>query len=547
MLPDVPRVDVVFRGGSIWSPEDDRPQSDSALAVAAGTIVATGREAQELADQAVEVVEIGDGLLAPAFRDGHQHPLLGGLQPRYARVSEATSVEEVVQAVAQWARDHPDEAWVRGLGYAPALSPDAEFDARWLDAAVADRPVALNASDFHTMWVNSKALELAGIDASTPQPGDGIVIKRDDGSPMGTLRDWDAWRRVQAVMPPVPLDDRVDAALDAGRRLASMGIVAVQDAWVEEVDMETWLAVLARCGDKLFDVRVDLATLLDPGSWREAIRRAVDAREHLERNGRGWLTARAVKLFADGVIEEKTAALLEPYDGSDSWRGMPRWDDDELADAAVAADEAGLQIHVHAIGDAAVRSSLDALAEVLRRNGERHRRHVVAHSQLLAPEDLGRYAELGVIANVEPAWCQLEPGQTGVTLPVLGTERGNRQYPLRSLHASGARLACGSDWPVSSPVPMEGIGTAVTRRTAQGEPAGGWMPEERLDLVTIMRAYTAGSAYQAFEPGEAALRPGAPADLVLLDADPWTLASDDIATVGVRGTWRGGVRTFDAD
>lgn len=514
------------------------------MAVGGGRVIAIGADAEALAGRAAEVIEIGDGALLPAFRDGHQHPLLGAAQPDYAPVADATTVQEAVDAVARWAADHPDEEWVRGYGYSPALAERAEMDARWLDAVVPDRPVALRASDFHTMWVNTRALELAGIDASTPDGPHGWVVRRDDGTPMGTLRDWDAWRRVDAVIPRPPVADRVAMARDGLRRLASWGLVAVQDAWVEEDELETWTALLDRSRQEHVPLRVDLATLLEPGSWSQRVRQAAATRDHLAGHGDGWLTARSVKLFADGVTEEGTAALLEPYTSCFHGTGMPRWDDEaELAAAAVAADAAGLQVHVHAIGDAAVRAALNAMAEVVRRNGPRPRRHVVAHSQVLHPDDVGRFAALGVVANVEPLWCQLDTKQTRITVPALGRERADRQFPLESLRRTGARLSCGSDWPVSSAVPMEGVRAAVTRETPDGTPSGGWVPAERLDLTTVLRAYTAGSAYQAFEPDEAALRPGAPADLVLLDADPWAVPASELAGVGVRGTWRGGVRT----
>ncbi|MGH8892902.1 MAG: amidohydrolase family protein, partial [Actinomycetes bacterium] len=259
----------------------------------------------------------------------------------------------------------------------------------------------------------------------------------------------------------------------------------------------------------------------------------------------GQVSVRTVKLFADGVIEAGTAALLAPYDDAPDTCGLPVWEPRELAAAAAAFDADGFQLHIHAIGDAGVRAALDAVEHVARVNGPRDRRPVVAHTQLVDPDDLGRFAALGVIANFEPLWTRLDPVMTDLTLTRIGGRRGGRQYPMASLLRSGAALSMGSDWPVSSHRPLEGLPVAVTRQTADGEPPGGWVPDERLPASAALAAYTAGVAHQAFE-GErwGGVAVGRRADLVWLDDDP--LDTDPLAWPQLRvlGTWLGGTATW---
>jgi predicted amidohydrolase YtcJ len=251
-----------------------------------------------------------------------------------------------------------------------------------------------------------------------------------------------------------------------------------------------------------------------------------------------------VKFFADGVVEGGTAALLEPYVDDPCSHGMPVWDWPTLAEAAAAFDAAGFQVHVHAIGDAGIRAALDAVEGLTSVNGWRDRRAVVAHTQVVHPDDLSRFAALDVVANVEPLWAQRDALMDELTAPRLGPERTGWQYPMASLLRSGARLSFGSDWPVSSHVPLEGIRVAVTRTTPQGLPEGGWLPAERLTLEQALTAYTAGVAYQSYEDDRGVLDVGARADVVVLDRDVLTGPPEAVAEAAVVATWCAGERTF---
>ncbi|MFJ9634563.1 amidohydrolase [Streptomyces sp. NPDC101175] len=538
-------ADTVFTGGIIRTGGTDVPVHD-VLAVTDGRISALGPEASAACGPRTTVIDLAGGALLPAFGDGHVHPVLGGLGLRGVPVRECVSVEEIADAVRRWADLHPEAEWITGDGFDPWLAPDGLFDARWLDAVVSDRPVLLRTSDHHTAWVNSEALRRAGYSADAPDPAGGQVVRRDGSDvPLGTLREFGALNPVLALVPTPSAEDHVDALRDAAARFAASGVTWVQDALVLPDHAEVWVTA-ATTGPGL-PVRADLCFLLEPEGWRERVGRFPADRERVESAAPGLITARSVKFFADGVIEAGTAALLEPYTDCPDSHGMATWTPAELAEAVTAVDALGFRPHIHAIGDGAVRAALDAIEQADRTNGPRDRRPVIAHAELIDPADLPRFKTLGVIAGLQPLWAQCDPLMTELILPRIGTERGRRQYQIASLLTRGARVAFGSDWPVTAHEPLRGIATAVTRQTPEGTPEGGWLPEERIDTATALAAYSAGCAHQAFEEKDwGALRPGMRADLVHLAADPVTTAPADLAHLPVMGTWLAGRRTYGA-
>jgi predicted amidohydrolase YtcJ len=536
------RPDVVLAGGPVWTGAGGLT---AAVALGGGRVVALGADALGMRSRAREVVDLAGGLALPAFGDGHAHPVQGGLEDAGPVVRAASSVPAVADAVRAWAADHPDADWIVGGSYDPALAPGGRFDARWLDEAVADRPVVLRAADYHTVWCNTEALRRAGVDASTPDPPIGWIERREDGSPLGTLREWQACDLVLDVVPP-PSPGAVEAALGrAVVRFTAAGITWVQDAWVDldSGPLEAWLALAGRAR---LPIRAGLALRADPLTWRSQVSSFVAARDRVDAEGAGRLRAGTVKFFADGVVEGGTAALLEPYLDDPCSRGMPVWDWAELRAAAIAFDAVGFQLHIHAIGDAGIRAALDAVAHVRTVGGPRERRPVVAHTQVVHPDDLPRFAALGVVANLEPLWAQRDALMDELTAPRLGPERTDWQYPMASLLRSGARLSFGSDWPVSSHVPLDGVRVAVNRTTLDGRPEGGWLPAERLTLEQALIAYTAGVAYQSFEDDRGVLDVGARADVVVLDRDILRGSPDAVHEARVVATWCAGERTFSS-
>ena len=538
-------ADIVFTGGTVRTGAVAAPVHD-ALAVTDGRITALGAQALAARGPRTTVVDLAGGALLPAFGDGHVHPVMGGLGLSGVPVRDATSVDEIVEVARGWAAEHPEAEWITGDGFDPWLAPDGRFDARWLDAAVPDRPVVLRTMDHHTAWVNSEALRRAGYTAGTPDPAGGEILRRDGSAePLGTLREFGALGPVLALIPTASHEVQVAALREAAARFAAAGVTWVQDAWVEPHHADVW--VTAATTEAGLPLRADLAFVLEPDGWRERILRFTADRDRVESSAPGLLTARTVKFFADGVIESGTAALLEPYTDCPHSHGIANWSPQELAEAVTAVDALGFRAHLHAIGDGGVRVALDAIEAATRTNGAHDRRPVIAHAQLIHPADLDRFAALGVVANLQPLWAQPDPLMTELTLPRIGPERGGRQYQIAALLASGARLSFGSDWPVTAHEPLRGIATAVTRQTPEGVPEGGWLPEERIDIDAALTAYSAGCAYQAFEEKEwGALRPGMRADLVHLAADPAGTAPGDLAHLPVLGTWLAGRRTHDA-
>ena len=399
---------------------------------------ALGAQARELAAGIdCEHVDLDGGFLMPSFGDGHAHPLYGGLEAVGPAVRGCSTVDEIVTAVKVYAEEHPDEEWIVGASYDGSLAPGGLFDARWLDAAVPDRPVVLRAWDYHTLWCNTAAIERAGITPDTPDPVLGEIPHRPDGSVLGTLREWGATDLVMNVMPPRDERQRIAALGTAADYYLARGVTWVQDAWVEPGDVATYVAA-ARQG--ALRMRFNLALYADPRHFDTQIEQFAASRRAVEEAGSPLLTAQTVKFFADGVVENETGALLAPYCSGLHSHGMRNWEGDSLAEAARRVDELGLQIHIHAIGDAAVRQALDAIEYAQARNGSRDRRPVIAHVQLVDDTDIGRFAALGVIPNMQPLWAQMDALMTVLTIPRLGAERADRQYQMQTLN----QLRCGT-------------------------------------------------------------------------------------------------------
>jgi predicted amidohydrolase YtcJ len=553
-------ADTLFVDGPVWTGGIGAGRPVDALAVVDGRIVALGHDARALRGTGTEIVDLAGGSLLPAFRDGHLHPLAGGAETLDCDLVDAVDIDEVLARLAAFAAAEPELPWVIGWGYPPEILPGGIGRAALLDRVVGDRPVALWSSDHHMVWCNSRALRIAGITGASTDPPRGTIVRDDDGEPVGTLLE-EAERLLDAHLPVRGIDKEVRGFEVGLARMAAAGLVFGQDAWTQPERLDSYLRVAA-AGRLTADI--DLAFKVEPDRWREQVpafiaasRGAVAAGAQRAADGvpGGRLTATTAKFFVDGVIEGGTAHLTAPYEaafggahacGDD--HGIANWEPGELVDAAAALDAAGFQLHGHAIGDAAVRSMLDTVAAVDERNGPRDRRAVVAHTHLVHPDDLPRFAELGVIANLEPLWAQRNAIMTELTEPRLGPERSRWQYPIGALLRSGAHVSFGSDWPVSSHEPLRGIAVAVTRQTPEARPPEGWLPEQRITLEQAMHAYTAGTAYQAHDDHDAGhIAVGRRADLLATDQDVARVAPLELAEVEVTGTWRRGERVHGRD
>jgi predicted amidohydrolase YtcJ len=533
---------TVFGNGSVLGADG---RTTSAVAVSGGKIVALGDEALDLGPINVD---LGGGSLIAAFRDGHVHPLWGGMDLNRLPLESADSVEEIVDRLKTYADTNPDLQWIVGGPYRMSVPPGGRGDAAWLDAAVPDRPVVLSANDYHTMWVNSRALELAGITADTPDPELGQIVRRPDGTPSGVLIEWDALALIQRCMPDPSAVD-LDRGLRSGLgHLSNAGVLWAQEAAATAQDGRVYLEA-ARASP--LPVRINIAWIAAPATWqhdRPAFQQ-LTSEIGSDPGVAAQLSANTIKFFADGVIEQGTGMMLEPYEDGSHSCGLPNWTPEALTEAVTAFDADGYQIHIHAIGDGGIRMALDAIEAATRTNTARNsdRRPVIAHTQVVHPEDHHRFQQLGVIANFEPLWACLDADQTEMMAPRLGPARTALQYPIASLHRTGAPISFGSDWPVTSVNPLEGLAVAVTRQTQDGNPAGGWIPDERLPILESLSAYTQGVARQAFDDDKrGSMAVGQLADFTLLEADITSMDGLDIADVAVRGTWLAGREVWRA-
>ncbi|WP_406499979.1 amidohydrolase [Streptomyces sp. NBC_00846] len=520
---------LVLHGGQVWTGDHSRPHA-TAVAVADGRITAVGSdtEVRAVAGQAAETVDLAGRSVVPGLQDAHIHPVWGAMEALRCDLTGAADAAQCTALVREYAAADPGRPWILGGGWGMDCFPGGWPTKELLDAVVPDRPVFLPNADHHSAWVNSVALERAGIDASTPDPAAGRIERDAAGRPTGVLHEA-AMDLVARVMPESTPQEQRAALRHAQEHLFRYGITGWQDAIVGAYGGagDTLAAYRRADAEGLLKARVTGAL------WWDRDRGPEQLDDLLARRGEHGRRFRAgtVKVMQDGVLETGTGALLEPYldqcgcaTGNLGHSNVPA---ELLTEAVTRLDAAGFQVHFHAIGDRAVRECLDAVAAASRANGVRDRRHHIAHVQLVDDADIGRFAELGVAANIQSLWATHHPQTDELVDPLLGEERARRQYPFRRLLDSGARLAGGSDWPVTTADPWQAMHVAVHRTEPPGSAHAHWPgsdrpygPEQRLRLTDILRAYTAGSAWVNGNDDETGcLREGMAADLAVLDRD----------------------------
>jgi predicted amidohydrolase YtcJ len=540
---------VVFHGGGVFDGHRHRP--------GVGAVVSDGRVVQVATDAdldrpaGAEVVDLRGGLLLPGFQDAHVHPVQGGLERLRCDLSEIDTREGYLAAIRAYADANPDRLWIGGGGWSMTVFGPEGPTAAELDEVVPDRPVFLPNRDHHGGWVNSRALELAGIDRRTPDPADGRIERDADGNPTGTLHEG-AMRLVEALVTGTTDDEYYRALLNAQAYLHSLGITAWQEAILGDyAALDDASSVYVRAAEE-----GGLTARVRGALWWERDRGLEQVESLLERrkvHERGRFVPGTVKIMQDGIAENYTAGMSAPYlDGcgcATSNQGLSFVDPALLREAVVRLDAEGFQVHFHAIGDRAVREALDAVEQARTTNGANDLRHHIAHIQVIRPDDRRRFAALGVAANMQPLWAAHDEQMTEMTLPFLGAERASWQYPFADLARAGTRLAAGSDWPVSSPDPLAGIHVAVNRLVhgevgrAGSEP---FLPEQALTLEQAFAAYTRGSAFVNHLDETGTLEPGRLADLAVLDRDPFLGEAGRIAEAAVVSTWVDGARVFEA-
>ena len=487
------------------------------LLVKDSIIIATGEQTKEFT--AETTIDLNGAFVIPAFLDGHAHPIFAGREAAGPKINGINSIEEIKAQVKAFAQANPTTPWIIGGAYEAAIIEGGDFDAKWLDEVVSDRPVVLHAVDHHTIWVNSKAIEVAGITSATKDPQGGTIARNSDGSAKGTLREPSAMALVLNHAPANTIESDIAAITYACAEYRKVGVVAAIDSWCEK-DMAR--AYIAAAKTNQLTIAFNLSLLATPTTWSGDIDDFNEIREQcLELDNPSQLQANSIKFLLDGALSAGTAHLTQPYLDDPSSSGIAIWSDDELLNALVAYDALQYQVHLHAIGDAAVKQALDAIEAMQRINPPWDRRPVIVHAQLVRDEDLTRFAQLGVIANIQPLWCYLDPMNKELIAPRIGNERNNQQYRLRSMVKAGAMIAFGSDWPVTSHIPMQAISVPVTRTNAADGVTEPWVIEQALTMDESLTFYTKNAAYQLFRENEfGALEVGKRAAFLVLDSDP---------------------------
>ncbi|MFF8693797.1 amidohydrolase [Streptomyces sp. NPDC015144] len=535
-------ADLVFTRGPVFTADPARSRASS-LAVTGDRITAVGHdEVRDLIGPGTDVVDLTGKLLLPGFQDAHVHAVSGGVEMAECDLTGTVGAAEYLERVGAYAKAHPGREWITGGGWSLESFEGGMPTRQLLDGVVPDRPVLLSNRDHHGAWANSRALELAGITADTPDPADGRIEREPDGTPNGMLQEG-AVALVARLVPPGTARERLEGLLRAQRLLHSLGITGWQDALLgvlgDKPDPSDTYLTAAREGS--LTARVNGALWWDRGRGAEQIEELVARRERL---CHGRFRAGSVKIMQDGIAENFTAAMTAPYlDGcgcATANSGLSFVEPGALRGYVTELDALDFQVHFHALGDRAVREALDAVEAALDANGRRGNRHHLAHLQVVHPEDLPRFARLGAIANIQPLWAAHEAQMDELTIPFLGPERAAWQYPFGDLVRAGATLAAGSDWPVSSPAPLEGIHVAVNRKEPGTADERVFLPEQRLDLQTAVAAYTAGSAHVNGLDDAGSLRAGHLADLVVIDRDIFTGPAEEIAQARVERTYVGG-------
>lgn len=529
-------ADLLIVGGRVfvaYPPSDLTPYGSdvgprpvgapNAIAVRDGKIAWIGRDDAGLRDwrgPATEVVEAHGGLITAGFDDAHIHLRDGADELDRIDLFGLRSVADIQAAIAAHATAAPDGAWVLGKGWLYAAFPGGLPDRALLDAIVPDRPAFMGCYDGHTGWANGAALRVAGIDRATPDPADGVIVRdAATGEATGALKEG-AQDLVTRQIPRPTTATTLDAMRRTIAALNGAGITAVQEAWVEPDDVALWRTLL---GEGALTLRTRLALPMLPDGTLEGWGTTLDGYQTLVGDLRGgpWLDVGILKAFADGVIETRTAAMLDPY-VDDTSTGRPEWDAETLDAFVAEADGRGWQMEIHAIGDAGIRMALDAyeVAAAANPTRDRDRRHRVEHVETITRADIPRFGRLGVVASMQPYHADPSPNQTDVWAANIGLERAGQAWSWASIRREGGVVALGSDWPVVPFDPFIALNAAVNRQTVDGHPAGGWLPSEKLSLPDALAAYGHGSAYAAFaDARRGTLRVGGDADLVVLDRD----------------------------
>lgn len=535
--PAPPAADRVFVYGAVYTVDEERSWAE-AVAVADGHIVFVGSSTEAagwIGDQ-TDVVDLNGQMLLPGFHDSHAHVLIGVYTDGNCDLLRVPSIEEVASVLRQCTEleGFGDEKWILGGGWGEWLFDDAAPNKRLLDELFAERPVYLESSFGHSAWVNSRALEIAGVHRETVVGEDGVIVRDPEtGEATGALHD-SAMMLVKNVLPEMSMPYRLESVREGIAMLHEHGITAIIEPGVDEGIISP-LIKLSDAGE--LDVRALVS--LSPIGWNagvfdDGIYEFISKRDHWRRPN---LDVDSVKIYLDGVIEVGTSPLLEPYLVEEWGTGPFFYTQEKVNEYFTRLDAMGIQVHVHAIGDAAIRQALDGFEVMREKNGVSDNRHHITHLQLIHPDDRPRFGQLGIGATFQSLWAYPDPAAMELDVPILGEERAWQMYPIRSVHESGGRINGASDYWVTDVNPLLAIEAAVTRQDPWSNEGPTLNESERVDLATMIDAYTINGAYtMSLENEQGSIEVGKRADLIVLDRNLFEIPSYEISDANVTMT-----------
>lgn len=539
-------ADVVLLNGRIFT-GDSLQSFAEAMAIRKNKIIAVGTQShiQSMVGSQTKQYELRGKLVIPGFNDAHIHFLSGSLGLTTVDLNRSTTAEEAVNTVIEYAKNNTTAKWITGLGWQYTIFPNGMPTKEMLDTAISDRPVYIRAYDGHSAWVNSKALQLAGITSETTYSGFGSIIKDAKGRPTGALTEG-AMQLVAKLIPPVTKEEKI-AAIKAGQQYAaSLGITSMQNAsgTIDELELynELW---------KKGQLHLRYAAAFSAGKHTQATDIAKFTALKKKFQGNAMLRADAIKFMLDGVIESHTAVMINDYSdaGEDgkTKNGTFALPIDTYRRLVTAFDQAGFRIYTHAIGDRSVHEALNAYELAQQTNQSKNTRHRVEHVEQSRPEDVQRFAKLNVMASMEPVHA--DPSTVAVWAKAVGEQRLPYSFAWQSMLQSKAKLVFGSDWPACIDLnPIHGLHVAVNRQSANGLPVGGWIPQQRIDVKEALLAYTSAGAYSSYEEKyKGKLQPGYLADFVVLSQDLFRIPSSQIHQTTVLLTVVDGKEVYKAD
>ena len=538
-------ADTIFINGNVYTVETQQPWAE-AVAIKNGKIVYVGNSkgAKKYKNKNTKIIDLKGKMLLPGFVDSHLHASETVNSLYSVDLINVRTVDEYIQAVEKYREEHTDLKVIHGAGWSNTLFSSTGPAKELLDAVVKDIPVALLSEDYHSIWVNSKALEIAGITKDTPNPNSGVIERNENGEPSGTLRDT-ATNLVLDKLPKFNTEQFKEGLKTFQQLAASNGYTQVNDVIVPQQDTVIEALTMLK-KEKALSIRHNIALTIQPNEGLERIPYVKEQREKLQ----GPLVKmNSIKLFMDGVLEGGTAYLHEPYNNKPNYYGVPVWEKTAFEQMVQTLDKEKFQVHIHSIGDAATTETLNTLAFAQEQNGKRDSRHKITHLQLVKENDINRFKDLGVIGVPQPSWFLKDGEYFSQAVDLLGEERANEQYPMKSFMNKGVVMASSSDYPITQGAyfsPLAGIQMGVTRTNLQDTNSQHVLnPKEKVSVAEMIKSYTINGAYANFlEKETGSIKVGKKADLVVLDKNLFKIPKRDIHKTKILLTLLEGKETF---